>query len=288
MKEDKRPPFLWIPLTKAEYRFSVFLRSREQERDMKSLHCLLLSTLVCTILSLNSMQAQQTVSSFKRWNPKISEIADKLEDSLRKQFQDRKLTWPPQEVYLRSFKYDKVLELWVRDSATKVFHLFKTYKVCMQSGSTGPKRMEGDFQVPEGFYYINDYNTNSMYHLALGISYPNASDRILSDPQRPGSKIYVHGACVSTGCIAITDQFIEEVFLITSAAHEQGQDFVPIHVFPVKYNVKKSFEYLATTTKDNQPLQQFAVTLKDAFDHFEAKKTLPLILVNDKGQYLIK
>jgi hypothetical protein len=45
---------------------------------------------------------------------------------------------------------------------------------------------------------------------------------------------------------------------------------------------------LATTTKDNQPLQQFAVTLKDAFDHFEAKKTLPLILVNDKGQYLIK
>lgn len=231
---------------------------------------------------------QQSASYFRKWNPKMSEIAGKLEDSLRKQFQEKKMAWPPRDLYLRSFKYDRVLELWVRDSITEPFQLFKTYKVCMQSGSMGPKRMEGDFQVPEGFYYINDYNTNSMYHLALGISYPNASDRMLSDPSRPGSKIYVHGACVSTGCIAINDQQIEEVFLLTSLAHQQGQDFVPIHVFPVKYNVKKSFEYLATATKDNQPLQQFAVNLKEAFDYFEAKKTLPLIMVNDKGQYLVK
>lgn len=255
---------------------------------MRNLLCLLVIATLLFSLGQSTASAQQTVSAFKRWNPKLADIATKLEDSLRKQFQEKKMTWPPREVYLRSFKFDKVLELWVRDSAAKTFELFKAYKVCMQSGSTGPKRMEGDFQVPEGFYYINDYNSNSMYHLALGISYPNASDKILSDPQRPGSKIYVHGACVSTGCIAITDQLIEEVFLITSLAHQQGQDFVPIHVFPVKYNVKKSFEYLATTTKDNQPLQQFAVTLKEAFDHFEVKKTLPLILVNDKGQYLIK
>ena len=59
------------------------------------------------------------------------------------------------------------------------------------------------------------------------------------------------------------------------------------HVFPVKYNIKKSFEYLAQITKDNQPLQQFAISLKTAFDYFEEKKKLPLIMVNKKGQYIV-
>jgi hypothetical protein len=58
-------------------------------------------------------------------------------------------------------------------------------------------------------------------------------------------------------------------------------------VFPVKYNVKKSFEYLAEATKENQPLQTFAVSLKGAYDYFEAKKQLPIILVNRRGQYII-
>jgi hypothetical protein len=54
-------------------------------------------------------------------------------------------------------------------------------------------------------------------------------------------------------------------------------------VFPVKYNVKKSFEYMAQATKENQPLQAFAITLKGAFDYFESKKQLPVILINERG-----
>jgi murein L,D-transpeptidase YafK len=158
----------------------------------------------------------------------------------------------------------------------------------MQSGSLGPKRMEGDYQMPEGFYYINEFNPNSNFHLALGLNYPNASDRILSDYARPGGDIYIHGKCVSTGCIAIDNKPIEELYLLANAARNEGQEFIPVHVFPVKYDVKKSFEYLATVSKDNQPLQEFAVTLKAAFDYFEAKKRLPLILVNRKGSYLVQ
>jgi len=142
--------------------------------------------------------------------------------------------------------------------------------------------------MPEGFYYINEFNPNSNFHLALGINYPNASDRILSDNARPGGDIYIHGKCVSTGCIAIDNKPIEEVYLLANAARNEGQEFIPVHVFPVKYDVKKSFEYLATVTKDNQPLQEFAVSLKAAFDYFEAKKKLPLILVNRKGGYVVQ
>lgn len=83
--------------------------------------------------------------------------------------------------------------------------------MCMQSGTLGPKRMEGDYQMPEGFYYINEFKPYSNFHLALGINYPNASDKVLSDARRPGGDIYIHGGCVSTGCIAISDQPIEEL-----------------------------------------------------------------------------
>ena len=232
-------------------------------------------------------QAQTSYVRMTKGGAGSEHAAGGLEDSLRKQFESKKLSWPPSELYIRGFKFDRQLEVWVKDSSTSLFRHFKTYKVCMQSGSLGPKRMEGDYQMPEGFYYINEFNPNSNFHLALGLNYPNASDRILSDNARPGSDIYIHGRCVSTGCIAIDDKPIEELYLLANSARNEGQEFIPVHVFPVKYDVKKSFEYLGNLSKDNQPLQQFAVSLKAAFDYFEAKKKLPLILVNRKGEYLV-
>jgi murein L,D-transpeptidase YafK len=157
----------------------------------------------------------------------------------------------------------------------------------MQSGTMGPKRMEGDYQVPEGFYQINEFNPNSNYHLSLGLNYPNASDKILSDSLRPGGEIYIHGNCVSTGCLPISDVPMEEVYILASYVKDRGQDFIPVHIFPVKYNVKKSFDYLAESTKNNQQLQEFAVKLKEAYDYFEEKKQLPVIMVSKKGSYVV-
>ncbi len=218
---------------------------------------------------------------------KVSAVFNRMEDSVKRQFEKQNLVWPPVEMYVRSFKYDRQLEIWVKSDSKEPFKLFKTYKVCMQSGTMGPKRMEGDYQVPEGFYYINEFNPNSAYHLSLGLNYPNASDKILSDGQRPGSNIYIHGNCVSTGCIPISDVPMEEVFIIASAVKDQEeQDFIPVHVFPIRYNVKKSADYLANITKDNPSLQAFNDNIKSAFEYFELKKKLPVILVNQKGEYV--
>ena len=151
----------------------------------------------------------------------------------------------------------------------------------------GPKRMEGDYQVPEGFYHINEFNPNSNYHLSLGINYPNASDRILSDSLKPGGSIFIHGNCVSTGCIAISDMPIEEVYVIAAAAKSQGQEFIPVHIFPVRYNNKTSLDYLNTTIKDNSYLQQFNKNIREVFDYFEEQKELPIILVNRRGEYVV-
>ena len=240
---------------------------------------------IAILLSIPSF-SQPSYPEPKKSNGKVADVFNRHEDSVKKQFEKQKLNWPPQAMYVRSFKYDRQLEVWVKDDPKGPFKLFKTYKVCMQSGAMGPKRMEGDYQVPEGFYYINEFNPNSMYHLSLGLNYPNASDRILSDSVRPGNNIYIHGNCVSTGCIPISDVPIEELYYIASNVKAQGQDFIPVHVFPVRYNLKKSMEYLNTSIKNKPSLQQFNKNIREAFDYFEVKKQLPVIMVNSKGEYV--
>jgi murein L,D-transpeptidase YafK len=241
---------------------------------------------ICFCIFIATSLASISYSQPSHASYKVANLSDKLEDTLRKQFAAKKLNWPPKAMYLRSFKYDKQIEVWVKDDLGEPYKLFKTYKVCQQSGRMGPKRMEGDYQVPEGFYHINEFNPNSNYHLSLGLNYPNASDKILSDAARPGTAIYIHGNCVSVGCIPVTDAYIEEIYLLGGRAKNAGQEFIPVHVFPIRYSVQKSVDYLAEVCKTNPSLTAFSARLKEAFDFFEEKKQLPVILVNQRGEYV--
>lgn len=243
---------------------------------------------VLSLLMFNAvLNAQISFIQEQLTFPRIEQIFRSKEDTLKKQFTKAKLSFPPKQIYLRSFKYDSEIEVWVRNSNADSFKLFKTYKVCALSGSLGPKRMEGDFQVPEGFYHINTFNPKSVYHLSLGINYPNASDELLSDSIKPGGDIYVHGGCVTVGCIPIKDNQIEEVYLLASYSKENGQDFIPIHIFPVRYNLTKSFRYLALSCQENKEYQKFAVSLQQVFEYFNQYKRIPIIGVDEKGEYVV-
>ena len=224
---------------------------------------------------------------YQKTLPRPAEALARKEDTLKKQFDAKKLVWPAKYIYIRSFKYDSQLEVWVKDELKDPFQLFKTYKVCALAGTLGPKRMAGDFQVPEGFYYINEFNPKSNYYLSLGINYPNVSDRILSDSLQPGGDIYIHGSCVTVGCIPITDGQIDELYILAAHAKDAGQDFIPVHIFPIRYNVKRSTAFLTNLTKDDASLKQFAVKLEDAFNYFEKYHQLPVVMVNQKGDYVI-
>jgi murein L,D-transpeptidase YafK len=219
--------------------------------------------------------------------PRPVEALERKEDTLKKQFEAKKLVWPARYMYIRSFKYDSQLEVWVKNKLSDPFQLFKTYKVCALAGSLGPKRMQGDYQVPEGFYYINEFNPKSNYYLSLGLNYPNASDKILSDSLKPGSEIYIHGSCVTVGCIPITDQQIDELYILAAHAKDQGQDFIPVHIFPIRYNVERSVKYLESLTKDDHELKVFTDRLEDAFDYFEKFHQVPVVMIGEKGEYLI-
>jgi murein L,D-transpeptidase YafK len=206
-------------------------------------------------------------------------------DTLKKQFAAKKLNWPANYIYIRSFKYDSQLEVWVKQKPADSFRLFKIYPVCALAGSLGPKRMQGDFQVPEGFYYINEFNPNSNYYLSLGLNYPNASDRILSDSLKPGGEIYIHGSCVTVGCIPITDQQIDELYVLAAYARDQGQHYIPVHIFPCRYDVPKSVAYLNELTKDDSALKDFSDQLKEAYTYFEKNHRLPIVIITDDGRY---
>ena len=86
----------------------------------------------------------------KRISLKTSNVFTNVEDTIRRQFEEKGLVWPAKFVYIRSFKYDARLEVWVKNSYKEQYKLFKTYRVCMQSGTMGPKRLQGDYQVPDG------------------------------------------------------------------------------------------------------------------------------------------
>lgn len=224
---------------------------------------------------------------YQKTFPRPTEALQRKADTLQKQFAEKKLKWPAKYIYIRSFKYDSQLEVWVKNEISEAFQLFKTYKVCALAGTLGPKRMEGDYQVPEGFYYINEFNPRSNYYLSLGINYPNISDKILSDSLRPGSEIFIHGSCVTVGCIPITDQQIDELYILAAYAKDQGQDFIPVHIFPVRFSKEKSVKYLESLTKDDPTLKKFAERLEDAYDYFEKYKQLPVVMIGGKGEYII-
>ena len=122
------------------------------------------------IFSSVTARSQNSFVQAQKASFRVANAFGNKEDTLQKEFKAKGLRWPARYVFIRSFKYDSQLEVWVKNDLKDKYKLFKTYKVCMQSGSMGPKRFQGDYQVPEGFYYINEFNSHSNYHLALGLN----------------------------------------------------------------------------------------------------------------------
>ena len=155
----------------------------------------------------------------------------RCEAGLRDTFKKAGLRWPADEIFLRGMKRERHLELWARNGAGESFRLVKSLPITAASGGPGPKRREGDMQVPEGFYEVDRFNPLSNFHLSLGLNYPNASDRILGDPVSPGSDIFIHGGDVSIGCIALGDPGIEEIYL---AALDSRVCPIRVQIFPAR------------------------------------------------------
>lgn len=169
-------------------------------------------------------------------------------------------------VFIRAFKEERVLELFVQNRATKQFQLFRSFPIVGASGTLGPKLRDGDGQVPEGFYFVPPaaMKPDSKYHLAFNIGYPNELDR---SHDSTGDFIMVHGNRLSIGCLAMTDPKIEEIYTLCDAALHGGQAFFRVYLFPFRMTDARMNE------AKGDPNYEFWQNLKIGYDKFERVHT---------------
>ena len=129
---------------------------------------------------------------------------------------------------LYSYTGPEVTRVVVQKTQRRMFLLndstiLRAYDIDLGFAPTGHKQAEGDGRTPEGAYRINRKNPDSLFHLSLGISYPNAADVAKAEELgvEPGGDIFVHGARRpmdrkgrdwTWGCISVENAEIEEIY----------------------------------------------------------------------------
>lgn len=189
------------------------------------------------------------------------------------------------EIFIRVFKQEAKLEVWAKSTNVIQYKLVETYAICQSSGVLGPKRKQGDGQVPEGFYQVGSFNPLSEFYLALGVSYPNKSDIIKGDKTDPGGDIMIHGNCVTIGCMPLTDDKIKEVYIMAVEARNNGQQVIPVHIFPANLT-SQGMAKLKSGTNDMEKIK-FWTNLQTGYAYFETNKILPEITINKNGDYVV-
>ncbi len=136
----------------------------------------------------------------------------------------------PEVTRLQMFKGDRSLFLYNNAQ------VLKAYPIDLGFAPAGPKQFEGDGKTPEGSYTIDKRNPESLFHLSVGISYPNEVDIAYAAAQgrEPGGDIFIHGGPRSgvdpikpdwtAGCIAVSDREIEDIYAMV-------RDGTPIDIF---------------------------------------------------------
>lgn len=231
-------------------------------------------------LALSSMNAQDNFLQKQLNYVRVQDAFDLKEQSLKSSFLLQGLTFPPKEILVRAFKSEQELELWVKEEET--FVLFKSYPICRSSGVLGPKLQKGDQQVPEGFYFVDRFNPVSSFWLSLGLNYPNKLDLIRSNNLDPGADIFIHGDCVTIGCMPMTDDLMKEIYVLAVLSKNTGQDKIPVHVFPYRFDTLNNTIYHLLYPN----WIAFWKNLEEEYEYFETYKRIRKVSNSQEGLYI--
>lgn len=151
----------------------------------------------------------------------IKAYGKRVREKLVPLFKTFDVPYPPGEMTWICLKQEKQLLVFASDKSARQ-RLVLSYPIIGASGATGPKLKEGDKQVPEGFYNIAGFRPNVIAHLGLAVDYPNSEDVLHAREEHRknlGKDILIHGSRWSTGCLAMGNEPIEELFVL---AHDTG------------------------------------------------------------------
>ncbi len=157
---------------------------------------------------------------------------------LQSLFAQQNVTYPPEQMTWIALKEERLLLIFARDHKG-VMKKVLSYPIIGASGVAGPKLKEGDKQMPEGFYTIAAFRPTLVAHIGLEVNYPNSFDRYhakIEKRKNPGSDILIHGSKWSTGCLAMGNEPIEEMFVL---AHDTGSRNIKLIFAPCDLRLRK-------------------------------------------------
>ncbi|AHK20098.1 peptidoglycan meso-diaminopimelic acid protein amidase [Yersinia similis] len=180
-------------------------------------------------------------------------------------------------VYIQIFKEERILELYAKLQGE--YRLVQSYPICEFSGGLGPKRREGDFKSPEGFYSINTRHLkpDSQFYRAINIGFPNDYDK---SQGYSGKYLMIHGACKSIGCYAMTDAYMDEIFNYVKTAFIFGQEKVDISIYPFRMTEQNMQRHR------NSSYSSFWRQLQPGYAYFVKNRMPPPVSVSN-GQYVL-
>ena len=94
-------------------------------------------------------------------------------------------------------------------------------------------------RAPEGFYTITSelMNANSNYYLAINTGFPNTFDKA---NDRDGCFLMIHGDCASSGCYAMTDEQMGEIYSLARDSLPRRPPVIPDPGLSVPLDARKS------------------------------------------------
>ena len=256
-----------------------FVQPKKVNLIRKAAMCLILSVVVCAFGYQKNFLSEQT--KYERVRTALKE----KEGLVAKNLQDKGLTLNDLNIIMVAYKDEDELEIYAKKKNETTYTKLATYKICSRSGALGPKRKKGDNQVPEGFYHINRFNPSSNFYVSLGLNYPNQADKLKSSASDLGGDIFIHGSCVTIGCMPMTDDKMKEIYLYAIHAKSNGQTKIPVYVFPFKMT-EQNFAVYKTKYNDNKILLAFWSNLKKGFDAFTKEKKELNFTIAPNGDYL--
>lgn len=146
-------------------------------------------------------------------------------------FAQANIAYPPKEMTWIALKQEKMFYVFGKDDSGRMKQILR-YPIIGASGVAGPKLKEGDKQVPEGFYKVSGFRPNVVAHLGLDVDYPNQEDKAHAKAEgrkNLGYDILIHGSRWSTGCLAMENEPIEELFVL---AYDSGCDTIRLIFSP--------------------------------------------------------
>ena len=225
--------------------------------------------LLTLLLLLNSYGQTDFLTQQKKYE-RVRKAFSEKEQLVKSNLEKHQLNPSGFSLLLVAYKEEKLLELYGKEVKSDQYSLIATYDICATSGEPGPKRKDGDNQIPEGYYSVDRFNPASNYYLSLGLNYPNKSDKIKTKTLNTGgagSDIFIHGSCVTIGCLPMTDNKIKEIYVYAVLAKNGGQDEIPVYIFPFRMT-EENFNQYRKRYEYKSEIVEFWNNLRPGYKHF--------------------